>query len=407
MHAIKEQFDVVILGAGAAGLMCAITAAKRDRSVLVLEKSNKAGKKILMSGGGRCNFTNLYVEAEHFLSNNPHFCKSALKAYTPEDFISMVEAHGIEYEEKKHHQLFCINSSKDILQMLLTQCSDLGVELRTSVEIQKVLKQAQGSSEQRFELLLDERDQKNISCASLVIATGALSIPTLGGSGYGYELAKELELPLITRQASLVPFMFSDEIKDLCEQLSGLSTPVAISSNNKTFEESMLFTHRGLSGPAVLQISNYWRPGDVIKIDLLPNMNAQEVFIEEKGKQSRLTLKKYLNTFLPKALVLQLESLWWPSHKDHALCEISNSELKAIGANLNQWSLKPSSTEGYRTAEVTLGGVDTDALDSKTMEAKEHPGLFFIGEVVDVTGHLGGYNFQWAWASGYSAGLFA
>jgi predicted Rossmann fold flavoprotein len=407
MHAIKDQFDVVILGAGAAGLMCAITAAKRDRSVLVLEKSNKAGKKILMSGGGRCNFTNLYVEAEHFLSNNPHFCKPALKAYAPEDFISMVEAHGIEYEEKKHHQLFCINSSKDILQMLLTQCSDLGVELRTSVEIQKVLKQAQNSSEQRFELLLDERDQKNISCASLVIATGALSIPTLGGSGYGYELAKELELPLITRQASLVPFMFSDEIKDLCEQLSGLSTPVAISSNTKTFEESILFTHRGLSGPAVLQISNYWRPGDVIKIDLLPNLNAQEVFIEEKGKQSRLTLKKYLNTFLPKALVLQLESLWWPSHKNHALCEISNSELKAIGANLNQWSLKPSSTEGYRTAEVTLGGVDTDALNSKTMEAKDHPGLFFIGEVVDVTGHLGGYNFQWAWASGYSAGLFA
>ena len=407
MHAIKDLFDVVILGAGAAGLMCAITAAKRDRSVLVLEKSNKAGKKILMSGGGRCNFTNLYVVAEHFLSNNPHFCKSALKAYTPEDFISMVEAHGIEYEEKKHHQLFCINSSKDILQMLLTQCSDLGVELRTSVEIQKVLKQAQGSSEQRFELLLDERDQKNISCASLVIATGALSIPTLGGSGYGYELAKELELPLITRQASLVPFMFSDEIKDLCEQLSGLSTPVAISSNNKTFEESMLFTHRGLSGPAVLQISNYWRPGDVIKVDLLPNMDAQEVFIEEKGKQSRLTLKKYVNTFLPKALVLQLESLWWPSHKDHALCEISNSELKAIGANLNQWSLKSSSTQAYTTAEVTLGGVDTDALDSKTMEAKEHPGLFFIGEVVDVTGHLGGYNFQWAWASGYSAGLFA
>jgi len=407
MHAIKDQFDVVILGAGAAGLMCAITAAKRDKSVLVLEKSNKAGKKILMSGGGRCNFTNLYVEAEHFLSNNPHFCKSALKAYTPEDFISMVEAHDIEYEEKKHHQLFCVNSSKDILQMLLTQCSDLGVELRTSVDMQKVFQQPQNSSEQRFELVLDEQDQKNISCTSLVIATGALSIPTLGGSGYGYELAKELKLPLITRQASLVPFMFSDEIKDLCEQLSGLSTPVSISSNNKTFEESMLFTHRGLSGPAVLQISNYWKPGDEIHINLLPDFNAEEVLIDEKTKQSKLTLKKYLNTFLPKALVLQLEILWWPSHKDHALCEISNSELKTIGVHLNRWSLKPSSTEGYRTAEVTLGGVDTDVLDSKTMEAKDHPGLFFIGEVVDVTGHLGGYNFQWAWASGYSAGLFA
>ena len=406
MHTIKNQFDVVILGAGAAGLMCAITAAKRGKSVLVLEKSNKAGKKILMSGGGRCNFTNLYVAAEHFLSNNPHFCKSALKTYTPADFISMVEAHGIEYEEKKHQQLFCINSSKDILYMLLSECSDLGVELRTGVDVQNVMKHAQNPSDQGFKILIDGVSD-SIVCKSLVIATGALSIPTLGGSGYGYELATEFHMPLISRQASLVPFMFSDEIKDLCEQLSGLSTPVAISSNQKTFEESMLFTHRGLSGPAILQISNYWNPGDDICINLLPDVNAQEALLEEKVNKSTATLKKYLNSFLPKALVLQLEILWWVEHKDHALCEISNAELNTIGAQLNHWLLKPSSTEGYRTAEVTLGGVDTNALNSKTMEAKDNPGLFFVGEVEDVTGHLGGYNFQWAWSSGYSAGLFA
>ena len=399
---------MVILGAGAAGLMCAITAAKRDKTVLVLEKSNKAGKKILMSGGGRCNFTNLYVEADHFLSNNPHFCKSALKMFTPEDFISMVEEHGIDYKEKKHHQLFCVNSSKDILGMLLTECSELGVELHTSIDVRKVSTPAEATLDKRFKLTIQSNlEQLNIQCESLVIATGALSIPTLGGSGFGYDLAKQFKLPLITRRASLVPFMFSDEIKDLCEELSGLSTPVIISSNNKGFEESMLFTHRGLSGPAVLQISNYWKPGDEIHINLLPEINAQDVLLSEKNKNSKITIKKYLNTLIPKALVLQLEGLWWPLHKDHSLSEISNNELTTIGNHLNAWTLKPSSTEGYRTAEVTLGGIDTNVINSKTMEIKEHPGLFFIGEVVDVTGHLGGYNFQWAWSSGYSAGLVA
>jgi len=405
---MEKYYDVIILGAGAAGLMCAITAAKRNKTVLVLEKSNKPGKKILMSGGGRCNFTNLYVEAEHFLSNNPHFCKSALKMFTPEDFISMVEAHGIDYEEKKHHQLFCINSAKDILNMLLAECTKAGVEVHTSMEVKKVSKQAESKSDVRFDVSLESNiGQSVIKCGSLVIATGALSIPTLGGSGFGYELAQQFNLPLIARQASLVPFMFSDEIKDLCEELSGVSTPVTILSNKKEFEESMLFTHRGLSGPAVLQISNYWKPGDGIEINLLPGINGADFLINEKNTNNKTTIKKSFTSLLPKALLLKLEELWWPLHKDQFLSEISNNELIIIGNNLNAWTLKPSSTEGYRTAEVTLGGVDTDAINSKTMEIKNHQGLFFIGEVVDVTGHLGGYNFQWAWSSGYSAGLVA
>ena len=405
---MKDHYDVIILGAGAAGLMCAITAAKRDQTVLVLEKSNKPGKKILMSGGGRCNFTNLYVEAEHFLSNNPHFCKSALKMFTPEDFICMVEAHGIAYEEKKHHQLFCINSAKDILNMLLAECTKAGVEVHTSMEVKQVSKRAESASDGRFDVSLEsDLGQSVIKCESLVIATGALSIPTLGGSGFGYDLAQQFNLPLITRQASLVPFMFSDEIKDLCEELSGVSTPVTILSNKKEFEESMLFTHRGLSGPAVLQISNYWKPGDGIQINLLPGINAADFLINEKNTNHKTTIKKSFTSLLPKALLLKLEELWWPLHKDQFLSEISNNELIIIGNHLNAWTLKPSSTEGYRTAEVTLGGVDTDAINSKTMEIKNHQGLFFIGEVVDVTGHLGGYNFQWAWSSGYSAGLVA
>ena len=405
---MKDYYDVIILGAGAAGLMCAITAAKRDKTVLVLEKSNKPGKKILMSGGGRCNFTNLYVEAEHFLSNNPHFCKSALKMFTPEDFISMVEAHGIDYEEKKHHQLFCINSAKDILNMLLAECTKAGVEVHTSIEIKKVSKRSESASDGRFDVSLGSNPGRSvINCESLVIATGALSIPTLGGSGFGYDLAQQFNLPLIARQASLVPFMFSDEIKDLCEELSGVSTTVTILSNKKEFEESMLFTHRGLSGPAVLQISNYWKPGDGIQINLLPGINAADFLINEKITNHKTTIKKSFTSLLPKALLLKLEELWWPLHKDQFLSEISNNELNIIGNNLNAWTLKPSSTEGYRTAEVTLGGVDTDAINSKTMEIKNHQGLFFVGEVVDVTGHLGGYNFQWAWSSGYCAGLVA
>ena len=408
LNRASEQYDVVVLGAGAAGLMCAITAAQRNKSVLVLEKSNKVGKKILMSGGGRCNFTNLFVESEHFISKNPHFCKSALKRFTPQDFISMVEKHKIAYEEKKHNQLFCINSSKDILNMLLAECNDLGVQILTDINVESVKNLKSEESDLRYQVITESSlHQTKISCTSLIVATGALSIPTLGGSGFGYELAKQFKLPLVPRHASLVPFMFTESIKNICEKLSGISTPVIISCNKKSFEESMLFTHRGISGPVVLQISNYWHPGDEIYINLLPYINAQDILLTEKNKNSKVTLRKYLNSHLPKALVLQLQELWWPMHKDKPLSEISNAELRSLGNRFNAWSLKPSSTEGYRTAEVTWGGVDTNVINSKTMEARDRPGLYFIGEVVDVTGHLGGYNFQWAWSSGYSAGLVA
>ena len=405
---INKNYDIVILGAGAAGLMCAITAAKRNKSVLILEKSNKVGKKILMSGGGRCNFTNLYVEADHFLSNNPHFCKAALKRYTPEDFIAKVEEHGIDYIEKKHHELFCVKSSKDILNMLLLECNDLGVEIHTHIDMEEVVDCHEEISEYRYQLTIKTNSNQNfIRCKSLVVATGALSIPKLGGSGFGYELAKQFKLPLVTRRASLVPFMFSGEIKNICEKLSGISTPVIIKSNNKSFEESMLFTHRGLSGPAVLQISNYWEPGDEIIINLLPGIDATKTLLREKNNSNKSTIKKYLSTLMPNALAADLEILWWSMYKNHIFPEISNDELKIIGNKLNAWKIKPSATEGYRTAEVTLGGVNTDVINSKTMEIKNHPGLFFVGEVIDVTGHLGGYNFQWAWSSGYSAGLVA
>ena len=407
---LNKKFDIIVLGAGAAGLMTALTAAQRNKTVQVLEKSNKAGKKILMSGGGRSNFTNLYVEAENFLSNNPHFCKSALKRYTPDDFIAMVQKHGIDYEEKKHHQLFCINSSKDILNMLIEECTELGVEIHTDVETEKVVKINKEGAEPLYEVTSvfnskTSTEKTALQCKSLVVATGALSIPTLGGSGFGYELAKEFKLPLVPRRASLVPFMFSDEIKGLCERLTGLSAPVDIISNGMNFSESMLFTHRGLSGPAILQISNYWNPGDEITINLLPEINASEMLLIKKIEDPRTSIKKHLNDLLPKALVLELEEMCWPDYKDHMLAEISKENIQNIGNFLNAWSLKPAATEGYRTAEVTLGGVDTDVINSKTMETKDHPGLFFVGGVLDVTGHLGGYNFQWAWASGYSAGL--
>ena len=422
MQASATKFDVIILGAGAAGLLCAATAAQRGRRVLVLEKANKVGKKILMSGGGRCNFTNQIVESAHFLSGNPHFCKSALSRYTQWDFIAMVERYGIEYQERKHGQLFCKNSAKDILAMLLDECGGPGVEILTHCEIGRIEAMASYSEchtqsehpENRFRLELIHGQELgsgnrlrvlNIDCQSLVVATGALSIPSLGGSGLGYEIARQFGLGLTQRQAGLVPFMFSDAIKPLCERLSGIALEVEVSCNAQTFTESLLFTHRGMSGPVILQISNYWHPGDEITINLLPDINTGQWLVEAKLQQGKSSLKTLLNHKMPKALVNELAVLWWPELIDFPLAEFSDQRLLAIGEKLNCWSLKPSGTEGYRTAEVTLGGVDTDGISSKTMAAKNQPGLYFIGEVLDVTGHLGGFNFQWAWSSGYSAGL--
>ncbi len=411
-----STYDVIILGAGASGLLCAATAARRGRRVLVLEKANKVGKKILMSGGGRCNFTNYFIEADNYISGNPHFCKAALKRYSQWDFIAMVEQYTIDYEERKHGQLFCKHSAKDILNMLLDECEQAGAEIKTHCNINSIqVMDLKGHSDKhqhedrrsRYQVdFLQGHQPQSLSCHSLVVATGALSIPTLGGSGLGYDIATQFSLGLAERQAGLVPFMFSDATKALCERLSGLALAVEVSCNQQSFTENLLFTHRGMSGPVILQISNYWCPGDEICIDLLPGINVVDWLLSAKQQQGKALLKTVLYQKLAKSLVLELQALWWPESADTALAEFTDKELIAIGEHINQWHLKPSATEGYRTAEVTLGGVDTDGLSSKTMEAKDQAGLYFIGEVVDVTGHLGGYNFQWAWSSGYSAGLF-
>lgn len=402
--------DVIVIGGGASGLFCAFNAARRGRSVVVLDSSNKLGKKILMSGGGRCNFTNLYVEPDCYLSRNPHFCKSALQRYNQWDFIGLVAEHQIDYHERKHGELFCDDSAKDILSMLFAECDRAGVKRKTKVTVSNIeslqskasvgtdqLDKKEGS---RYRLTTDQGDYQ---CQSLVIATGGLSIPTMGSSGFGYEVAKQFGLSLEPRVAGLVPFMFSDQIKPLCEALTGNAIDVEISVEGKSFREAMLFTHRGLSGPAVLQISNYWSQGEVVNVNLLPDLDVEAYLLTSKQQSPKQKLLKLLSAQLPKNLVAQFQSLYWSDYKDTPIAECPDLKLKQVALLINQWQIKPSATEGYRTAEVTLGGVSTDELSSKTMESKSNPGLFFVGEVVDVTGHLGGFNFQWAWASGYAA----
>ena len=406
---MTDTYDVVILGGGAAGLMAALTASQRGRRVLVLEKANKIGKKILMSGGGRCNFTNLAVEADNFICSNPHFCKSALSRYTQWDFIALVERHGIAYEERKHGQLFCLDSARDILNMLLAECELGKVNILTHSEVSAIaIQNPTADAPSRYKLSYSQAGKpKSVDCVSVVVATGALSIPTLGGSGRGYEFASQFNIPLKPRRAGLVPFMFSDATREMCERLAGVSLPTRVSCNDTTFEENILFTHRGISGPVILQISNYWQPGDTVSINLLPDVDAGQWLSEIKAQQGRYRLAALLGKLLPKALVEELQQLWWADMAEKNVGEFSDRQVATIAARLNHWHLKPSATEGYRTAEVTLGGVDTDHISSKTMETKGYPGLFFIGEVMDVTGHLGGFNFQWAWSSGYSAGMHA
>jgi predicted Rossmann fold flavoprotein len=361
----------------------------------LLERANRAGKKILMSGGGRCNFTNLYVEPEHFLSANPHFCKSALSCYTQWDFIELVNRHGIPYHEKTLGQLFCDNSSRDILDMLLAEAEQVGVVLKTGIDIREV------KSDDRFQVVTT---QGELRADSLVVACGGLSVPTLGGSDFGYRLARQFGHSLVPLRPALVPFTFTDGFKLLSEKLSGLSVPVRVSAGGRSFLENMLFTHRGLSGPAVLQISSYWREEQTIQVDLLPHVDARQWLLELKTEQPKALLRTLLSQALPRKLVRELEGLWWPAHADRSLAEWPDHLLTSVAGNLQGWQLKPAGTEGYRTAEVTLGGVDTREISSKTMESQRQPGLFFVGEVLDVTGHLGGFNFQWAWASGAAAG---
>ena len=387
--------DVIIIGAGAAGLMCALTAAQRGRKVLVIDHANKAGKKILMSGGGRCNFTNMYTEPDNFLSNNPHFCKSALARYTQWDFLEMVQRHQVPYHEKKLGQLFCDNKASDILEMLLKECADAGATIQLNTPVTHI--QAKNSG---FTL---QCNKKTLHCQSLVIASGGLSIPTLGATGFGYQVAEQLGHTILPTRAGLVPFTITDpQLKELCSALSGTSiADCVVQCNGQSFKEDLLFTHRGLSGPVILQISSYWQPGDSIAIDLLSDRDASAWLLEQQAQHPNTELKTLLSECFTRKMAQLLCEHWFSSTP---LKQYNAKQLSAIAEKLNNWQLTPSGTEGYRTAEVTLGGVDTQEVSSKTMQSQKQENLYFIGEVLDVSGHLGGFNFQWAWASGHAAG---
>ena len=423
--AAHNYYDVIVIGAGASGLYCALTAGRRGRRVLVLDHANKAGKKILMSGGGRCNFTNYFVEPEHFIGSNAHFCKSALSRYPSWEFIAMVEQHKIPYHEREHGQLFCDDSAQDILTMLLDECAAVGVQVKLNTHIEQV-KTDENNKRSRFELITskslskkekqERKDNGNQSklpqtsynCESLVVATGGLSIPTLGASGFGYELAQQFGHTLVATDASLVPFTFTDKTGELIRTLAGISLPVIASNERISFKLPLLFTHRGLSGPAMLQLSNYWHVGETITINLLPEIDITALLLTHKKSHPRQLIRTVLadntNNALPKKLLAALQTHLWDDIKDTELANIKDERLIELGTTLNGWQLKPSGTEGYRTAEVTRGGITTDEVSSKTMQSKYQDGLYFIGEVLDVTGWLGGYNFQWAWASGFACG---
>jgi predicted Rossmann fold flavoprotein len=399
------KYDVIIIGAGAAGLMCAAIAGQRGRSVLVLDHANKAGKKILMSGGGRCNFTNYYVEPDRYLCHNPHFCKSALSRYTQWDFIGLVDKHNIPYHEKQLGELFCDHKSSDILEMLLAECDQAGVkiQLKTSVDSIEALEVDNNS---RYKLMTTREDNRaDYSCESLVIATGGLSIPTLGASGFGYQVAEQFRLKTYATRAGLVPFTITNQLKEVCIALSGSSCEVTMACGDQSFRGNMLFTHRGLSGPAVLQISSYWQPGKTLTINLLPDIDLAQVLRETQHERPKLSVKKFIAQWLTQKMSEQLVEFFF-SNMPQTLAELNAEQMDTIAKQFNAWQLAPSGTEGYRTAEVTLGGIDTDEVSSKTMMANNQEGLYFIGEVLDVTGHLGGFNFQWAWASGWAAAQY-
>lgn len=383
--------DVIVIGAGAAGLMCAATASQRGKRVLVLDHSKKIAEKIRISGGGRCNFTNIHCSPKNFLSQNPHFCKSALSQYTPQDFINLVERHGIRYHEKTLGQLFCDSSSQQIIDMLLDECDAGHVETKNKTLITSVTKTPDGFT-------VNTQDG-SYECHSLVIATGGLSIPKIGASSFGYDVAKQFDIPIVPTRPALVPLTFSNDMLEICKTLSGLSVEASVSHHKTTFEEGLLFTHRGLSGPSILQISSYWNEGDCITVDLAKDTALEAVLMQAKRETPLQTLNTILSRYLPKRLVQLF------NHKNTRLGETSDKTLQKLAQSFHQWNIKPDGTEGYRTAEVTLGGIDTNNLSSKTMESKTVPALYFIGEVVDVTGHLGGHNFQWAWSSAHAAAI--
>ena len=393
---MTEQFDVIVVGAGAAGMMSAIEAGKRGRKVLLVDHAKKIGEKIRISGGGRCNFTNIHTHPSKFISNNPKFVISALKQYTQNDFIDLIKKHNIKFHEKKLGQLFCDESAQQIIDMLLLECEMAKVVLKKDTTIDDI----------------DKKDNKyfivvgsdKYFCQSLIIATGGLSIPKIGASKFGYDIAKKFGLKVIETLPALVPLTFSEKILAICKELTGLSVEAVISFKKTFFEEGMLFTHRGLSGPSILQISSYWKLGDNIKVNLSPKLNVNKFLNDRKISNPKQDISITVSEILPKRLA---HIICNENNVNGNICELSNKVLTSLSNSINAWAINPTGTEGYRTAEVTLGGIDTEEISSKTMMSNKHPGLFFIGEVVDVTGHLGGYNFQWAWSSGYVAGQYA
>ncbi|OOF07399.1 hypothetical protein BZG80_02010 [Salinivibrio sp. MA440] len=389
------EYDVIVIGAGAAGLMCVAQAGQRGRRVLVVDHAKKPGRKILISGGGRCNFTNYDVTANNFLCENPHFVKSALAQYSQWDFIGLVATHGVAYHERDHGQLFCDDSAKDIVNLLLAECDQATISQRYRCEVHDIEQEEAG-----FRLKLNGEP---VRCQSLVVATGGLSMPKLGATPFGYQLAEQFGLKVLPTRAALVPYTLHQEDKTRFADISGVSVPCSITTESGVcFSENLLFTHRGLSGPAVLQTSSFWQPGEAVTIDLLPSESLKDVLVAMRDKHPNQTLKTSLSRLFPKRLVEVLIAR--DSLPDKPLKQLDDKQLDQLHYYFHQWSIAPNGTEGYRTAEVTLGGVDTHAISSKTLEARDIPGLYFIGEVLDVTGWLGGYNFQWAWSSGWVAG---
>ena len=393
---IKEKYDVIIVGAGAAGMMGAIEAGKRGRKVLLVDHSKKIGEKIRISGGGRCNFTNIHTEANKFISQNPKFVISALNQYTQNDFINLIKKHNIKFHEKKLGQLFCDESAQQIVDLLLLECENAKVVLKKEIMITDIDKK-----EEQYFITTNSNQYYS---DSLIIATGGLSIPKIGASNFGYEVAKKFNLDIIETLPALVPLTFSEKILGICKELTGLSVEAVVSFKKTFFEEGMLFTHRGLSGPSILQISSYWKLGDNININLTPKLNIFKSLQEKKKLKPKQDIGVIISEILPKRLA---QIICKENEVSGNICELSSKKLKQLSDSINAWVINPTGSEGYRTAEVTLGGINTNELSSKTMMVKKHPGLFFIGEVVDVTGHLGGYNFQWAWSSGFVAGQHA
>ena len=390
------DYDVIIIGAGAAGMMAAATAGRFGARVLILDHAKSAGDKIRISGGGRCNFTNMYAGPDNFLSQNPHFCKSALSRFGPWDFVEMVDRHGITWHEKTLGQLFCDNSAKDIIAMLLAEMKTANVALQLNTRVSNIRRHEDG-----FQLQANER---TLTCRKLVVACGGKSIPKMGATGYGYEIAEQFDFNIIPTRAGLVPFTFQGALLEKLKSIAGVAVPSRITAGATSFDEALLFTHRGLSGPAVLQASSYWTEGEPISLSLLPDIDLAAELKNQRQTKGGIGMTRALSEYFPKRLATLLTEEF---HCSGNLADHSDAAIDALVSELRNWAMTPSGTEGYRTAEVTLGGVDTNALSSKTMESKSVPGLYFIGEVVDVTGWLGGFNFQWAWASGVACGTAA